>query len=418
MGHSEVVFEFFLNSATTTSQNSLPFNKDMIQLTALRMDIGFSCRIPLEARPRSKSLESKILDIFITFVHRGEKRVVYSAQYSGKSMAKLYILGGRERGVELRERTEKHDWCLYKTALILEVDTETGAVQTCLEYESPREVRAGDRPAGNFHAGALVGDTLYACTTTEVLIYRLPGFRQIGYISLPCFNDVHHVTPSLDGNLLVVTTGLDMVVKITPQGETISEWSVIGEPPWTRFSSSIDYRKVGSTKPHAAHPNFVFELDDEVWATRAFKRDAICLNRPGKRIVMDGEMPHDGLVCGDQILFTGIDGKVVIVDRRTLQVCQMIDLRKIQDNGKEVLPAWCRGLLPVDERRMWVGFSRIRKTIFTENVRWVKTILREGTIVKPTHIALFDVVSQQCLQEIDLESYGMNGIYGIFPAYD
>jgi hypothetical protein len=333
-------------------------------------------------------------------------------------LGKIYVLGGRERGVQFTERTEEHDWCLYKTALILEVDPVTGEVRTCVEYESPREVRAGDRPAGNFHTGALVGNTLYTCTTTEVLIYHLPEFRQIGYISLPCFNDVHHVTPSSDGNLLVVTTGLDMVVKITPQGETLEEWSVIGEPPWTRFSRSIDYRKVGSTKPHVAHPNFVFELDDEVWATRAFKRDAICLNRPGKRISMEGEMPHDGLVCGDQIFFTGIDGKVVVVDRRTLQVCRMIDLRKIQDKDREVLPAWCRGLLPIDERRMWVGFSRIRKTIFTENVRWVKTILREGTIVRPTHIALFDLVAHECVREIELEPYGMNGIYGIFSAYN
>jgi hypothetical protein len=333
-------------------------------------------------------------------------------------MAKLYVLGGRERRVGLREPTFNNEWCLYEAALILEVDTETGAARTCVEYQSPREARAGDRPAAHFHSGAIVGDTLYTCTTTEVLIYRLPEFQAIGYISLPCFNDVHHVTPSSDGNLFVVSTGLDMVVKITPQGETIAEWSVLDEAPWARFSSSIDYRKVETTKPHVAHPNFVFELDDEVWSTRAHLRDAVCLNKRGKRIAMDGEAPHDGLVCGDQIFFTGVDGKVVIVNRRTLRICQIVDLRRVQDSGKEVLPAWCRGLLPVDERMMWVGFTRIRKTVFKENVRWVKTVLREGTIVKPTHIALFDLVSQQCLREIDLEPYGLNSIFSIFPAYD
>ena len=65
---------------------------------------------------------------------------------------------------------------------------------------------------------------------------------------------------------------------------------------------------------------------------------------------------------------------------------------------------------------MWVGFTRIRKTLFRENVRWAKMVLREGTVVKPTHIALFDIESQRCLREIDLEPYGMNCIFGIFSA--
>jgi len=333
-------------------------------------------------------------------------------------MSKLYVLGGRERRIGLKEAGPRDEWYLYETALILEVDTDTGEARTCVEYRSPREVTAGDKPAAHFHSGALIRDTLYTCTTTEVLIYKLPVFETIGYISLPSFNDVHHVTPSSDGNLLVVSTGLDMVIKITPQGETVAEWSVLDEAPWTRFSSSTDYRKVATTKPHVSHPNFVFELEDEVWATRAHQRDAVCLSRSEKRIPMDGETPHDGLVCGGKIYFTSVDGKVVIVNRRALCIDHIVDLRRIQDNDKEVLPAWCRGLLPVDERRMWVGFTRIRKTIFTENIRWVKTILREGTIVKPTHIALYDLVSQQCLQEINLEPYGMNSLFSIFQVPD
>jgi len=73
-------------------------------------------------------------------------------------------------------------------------------------------------------------------------------------------------------------------------------------------------------------------------------------------------------------------------------------------------------LLPLDERHIWVGFTRIRQTIFRENVRWVKTVLGEGTLVKPSHIALFDIVENRCLKEIDLEPYGMHGVYSIFPV--
>jgi hypothetical protein len=73
-------------------------------------------------------------------------------------------------------------------------------------------------------------------------------------------------------------------------------------------------------------------------------------------------------------------------------------------------------LLPVDERRIWIGFTRVRKTRFKENVLWVANILREGVIQKPTHIALYDLTSRQCLQEVDLESHGMNIVFSIFAA--
>ncbi len=331
-------------------------------------------------------------------------------------MAKLYVLGGRQRKVGIKAPTYQDEWYLYEAAVILEVDTETGAVRTCVEYETPREARAGKQQAGNFHSGALVGDKLYTCTMTEVLIYRVPEFKQIGYISLPCFNDLHHVTPAADGNLLVVSTGLDMVFEISPQGDPVNEWCVVDESPWSRFSRDVDYRRVVTTRPHLSHPNFVFELDDRPWVTRFEQGDAMCLNQPEKKIKLDVWRPHDGVVSGEHILFTGVEGKLVFVNRRTLTVDQSVDLRQIQDRGQEILPAWCRGVMPVDERTMWVGFTRIRQTLLRENVRWVKTVLGEGTIAKPTHIALFDIAKKQCLQEINLEQHGMHTVFGIFPA--
>lgn len=331
-------------------------------------------------------------------------------------MSKLYILGGKQRRLGMEEPTERDEWCLYDTAIILELDTQSGSVRTCVEYQSPFYARAGSNSAASFHAGVLINNLLYTCTTTEVLIFRLPTFERVGYISLPCFNDLHHVTRSSDGSLLIVNTGLEMVLRVTPEGEVLNEWSVLGEDTWSRFSRHIDYRKVESTKPHRSHPNFVFELDGEIWATRFHQRDAICLTRSGKRIEIGGESPHDGLVWGDRILFTAVDGKVVIVNRHSLTVEQSVNLRHIQDRDQQTLPAWCRGLSPVDERRIWVGFTRIRKTLFREHVRWVKSILREGTVVMPTHISLFDIVDKKCLTQFDLEPYRMNTIFAIFPV--
>jgi hypothetical protein len=329
-------------------------------------------------------------------------------------MSKLYILGGRQRKALLRDPDKEWHW--YEAAVILELDTDSGIARTCVEYETPPEARAQDNSSINFHSGTLLNNTLYTCTTTEVMAFRLPTFERVVYVSLPCFNDLHHVAPSADGNLLVVDTGLDMLVKITPQGQIVEEFSVLDEAPWTRFSRDIDYRRVETTKPHLVHPNFVFEMDGDTWVTRFHQRDAVTVGGTKKRIEIAVEKPHDGLVHGQHILFTSVDGKIIIVNRRCLRVEEIVDLRQIQDHDGQVLPAWCRSLLPVDERNIWVGFTRIRRTLFRENVRWVKTILREGTVVKPTHVALFDIVEKRCLKEFDLEPYGMNTVFGIFPA--
>jgi hypothetical protein len=326
-------------------------------------------------------------------------------------MASLYLLGARQRRLLLKQERE---WSLYEAALILQLDTESGKVRTCVEYKSPHEARASDDSSIVFKSGTMAGDTLYACTSTEVLIFKVPEFQQTGYISLPCFNDLHHVTPASDGSLLVANTGLDMVVKISRQGDRQAEWNVLAEDPWLQFSRSIDYRKVETTKPHKAHPNFVFELDGRVWVTRFRQRDAICLNDSRRRIDIAIQAPHDGLLHAGKVYFTSVDGRVVIANPESLQVERIVDLKQI--NGQDALLGWCRGLLPLDERRLWVGFSRIRKTRFKENVLWVRGAFHDGMSEKPTHIGLYDIEGQRCLQEFDIEAHGMNLIFSIFAA--
>jgi hypothetical protein len=329
-------------------------------------------------------------------------------------MAGLYLLGGRQRKLLLKSEQE---WNLYESALILHLDTETGKVRTCVEYQSPASARANDNSSVVFKSGTLIGNTLYSCTSTEVLIFKLPQFERVGYVSLPCFNDVHHVTPSVDGNLIAASTGLDMVIKFNTAGEVLAEWCVLEEVPWSRFSSTVDYRKVESTKPHLSHPNFVFQLEEELWVTRLRQRDAVCLNKPapnkaGKRIDIGVQSPHDGLVSGNRIYFTTVDGRIVTVDRHTLQVSSITDLKEI--SNRNTLLGWCRGLLPVDDHTIWVGFTRVRKTKIAENVLWVRSVFREGMTEAPTHIALYDTARGRSLQEFDLEPHGINIIFSIF----
>jgi hypothetical protein len=322
----------------------------------------------------------------------------------------LYVLGARQRQLLLKPEEEHR---LYDSARILQVNTESGESRLCLEYESPPEVRASDEASVVFKNGTLIGNKLYACTSTEVLVFQVPEFQRIGYVSLPCFNDLHHVARTRDGNLLVANTGLDMVVKFTPEGKVLAEWNVMGEDPWSRFSRTVDYRKVETTKPHLSHPNFVFELGADVWVTRFEQRDAVCLTNRARQIRIGVQRPHDGVVFGEHIYFTTVDGHIAIANCSSLDIERVVDLNEFGDD-RETLLGWCRGLLPLDEHRIWVGFTRVRKTKFKENILWIKHGFRETG--KPTHIALYDLAAKRCLQEIDLEPHGLNVLFGIHSA--
>jgi hypothetical protein len=321
----------------------------------------------------------------------------------------LYITGGRQRmgGV-----SRDNEWRAFDKALIVRLDTETRNGTICVEYETPLEARAHEDASICFKCGAVFGSTFYACTSTEILTYEVPGFQRVGYVSLPCFHDLHHVRPTPDGNLIAVSTGLDLVIELTPTGKLLREWNVLGEDPWARFSKGTDYRKVATTKPYKAHPNFVFWIGKNIWVTRCDLKDAVSLSPLGARIDI-GAYAHDGLLLGERLYFTSIDGRLVIVNPRTHKIEEVINLTSI-DNHDEMLLGFCRGILMVDETRAWIGFTRVRKTKFKEKIVWVSQGLRERQ--KPTHIALYDIAAKRCLREIDLEQYGVNAVFSILPV--
>lgn len=154
------------------------------------------------------------------------------ARAEEKSINSLYVSGGRQKKRLLKEDEE---WTLYDKAIVLQVDVNTGDAQVCVEHATPAEARPYAESSVLFKAGTVQGNRLYTCTSTEVLTYDLPSFRLLNYLSLPCFNDLHHVRPTPDGNILIANTGLDMVVECGPQGHILREWSVVGSDPWARF---------------------------------------------------------------------------------------------------------------------------------------------------------------------------------------
>ncbi len=321
----------------------------------------------------------------------------------------MYVMGGRQR--EARKLFANSDWYEYEKGVLLHVDVDSGGVDTLMEYVSPPGTRVDEEPQVLFKSATLVDDLVYATTQTEVIVFSLPDFAQRHHISLPCFNDVHHARPTPEGNVLVAISGLDMCVELTLDGRVVREWSTLdGEEPYTRFSRDIDYRMGISTKPHASHPNYVFYIGDEPWATRFQQRDAVSLNDRSRRIDIGLEKVHDGVVQGGFVYFTTVDGKLVVADTETLQVEEVIDLAGMHE--RDSLIGWTRGL-HFDELGVWVGFSRIRATRLRENVGWVAHKLKRP---EPTHIAHYDLTTRRCLREIDLEANGLSAVFSILPA--
>ena len=351
----------------------------------------------------------------------------------------LYVIGGQQR-TPRSLLDQDQQWYDYQRGLILRVDPvvrgqiqgqannqaadqTTYKVETVAEHVSPPEACAPGAPV-LYKSGSVRGDRLYVCTQTEVLVYHLPDFTQIGYISLSCFNDVHHVIPASNGNLLVAISGLDLVVEVTLAGEVVREWDVYDGRPWTRFSRKIDYRQGISTKPHKSHPNFLASIpaaatstgQEQVWVTRFEQRDALCLEEDtapdnARRIAIDLERIHDGYWHNGRLYYTTVNGNVVIANPTTAQVEEVIDLTTMHEPGE--LLGWCRGIL-VEGDKAWIGFSRIRPTKFREAVSWVRVGFKQSL---PTHVACYDLAQRRCLRQISLEEAGLNAVFSIFPAH-
>jgi hypothetical protein len=321
-------------------------------------------------------------------------------------MNKFYICGGQFRS-SIFQKLEEWESC--KRAMLVEIDPVSKTSRKMLDYESPKEVAADELPAILFKYATARDKKLYTCTSTEVIIYDLPSLQVATYISLPFFNDLHHVYPTPQGTLLIAVTGLDIVAEVSLDGKCLRQWDVLGADTWSIHSKDIDYRKVATTKPHRAHCNHVFLLGDEVWATRFHQRDAISLEDPTRRIDIAIQRPHEGFIFNDSLYFTTVDGHIVIVNPRTLQIERIHDLNKMSNPSGETL-GFCRGLQLLDERFAWVGFTRVRPTKFRENLNWV----RQKPVHRPSHVALYDLESGTCLDEIETEPHGIGVVSNLF----
>jgi hypothetical protein len=321
----------------------------------------------------------------------------------------MYVVGGRQRGDRsLLERSSS--WYGYGLGVILRLDGD--GVTTALEYTS-KPGTCGPEDAVLFKSASRAGDRLYCCTQTEVIVFALPGFEEVAHVSLTMFNDVHHVVPTAAGTVLVAISGMELVIEMTLDGEVVREWNVLGEDTWSRHDPAVDYRTGVDLKPHRAHPNHVFLLGDEPFASRFELRDAISLVDRERRITIGGERIHDGVVHDGSIYFTTVDGQIAVVDATTLALTALHPLaRSGKERSEENVLGWCRAL-HIDGEWCWVGFTRIRPTKLRQTVSWIRT---GGATQAPTRIARYRMSDWQCDLEIDLEPSGLNAVFSILPA--
>ena len=133
----------------------------------------------------------------------------------------------------------------------------------------------------------------------------------MGYVTLPCFNNLHHVQPTpqvppyRQHRARHGRGGL-------ADGRTASgSGTCSGTTPGRCFTPKWITARSPTTKPHQAHPNHVFQLDGQPWVTRFNQRDAVCLET-GERMPIDAQRPHDGTPHNGGVYFTTIDGHIVV----------------------------------------------------------------------------------------------------------
>jgi hypothetical protein len=304
-------------------------------------------------------------------------------------------------------------WKQYEKAIMLTVDWETGEVARVVEYVSPEEVIASKESNILFKAGSIVGNLVYVCTETEVIAYDIDTFKPVKYVSLPCFNDLHHVDVIGD-NLFVASTGLDMVVMLDMNTlKPVRYFNSLGKNPWHKFNEDEDYRKCKTTKPHESHPNYVFQIGEEIWVSRFEQKDAVCLTDMSKRINVGIERVHDGIVHSGKVYLTTVNGTVCEANACTLEVENIFDLNEV--NIEERPLGWCRGL-HVEGDKLYIGFSTLRSTKLRENLAWVKNGFKErkeNMRLLPARVVEYNMTTRTIEKEIVVEEMGMSAIFAV-----
>ena len=326
---------------------------------------------------------------------------------------KIILTGGKQRtdGYDIKE------WAGYSLAVAISVENENEnenlIVKEVINYKTPKKYLAEDEDASiTFKSGHLINGELWISTQTEVLCFDPTNYEIICHFSHHLFNDVHHITVTSQNTLVITSTGLDAIFEYSRDGKLLNEWSCTGAPIWDKFDSTVDYRKVITTKPHTNHPNFCFEFEGNYWVSRLKNKDCYCLNTGEIISLATGEI-HDGILVGKHAYFTHVNGYISKVDMKLKKVVKLIDMNPINESTKEL--GWCRGLHYINEDTFLVGFTRIRPSKYHQGLEWLKNkIHAKGWLgCQPTRVCLLNTKKMAFEWEINLEEHNINAVFSI-----
>ena len=327
---------------------------------------------------------------------------------------RLLITGATSR----KNAAKLGDGKLYDCAKLIEYNIKTGQIRTLIKKSEGGDNYPDEDPNLEFTASTLLNDELFLCTDTEVFVYSYPSLTLKNHTSHPHFQNIHHVAPH--GDVIAVTsTGIDAVIlldrKTLEYKEMVPVLNIKEHPdaPWDRYPKSTDFRKIHSTKPHRAHPNCTFSLNNEIWVTRFNMKNACpirdVLNK-NKKIHLGDVGVHDGHVVGGYIYFTNVKGNILIVNKDTLVTEKIVDLNLIENINTPL--GWCRGI-HIEKNIAYVGFSRLRDTNIKENIAWVKGKIKGTSRLLNTRIIAYDLENNQKLAEYKMPKGSLDAIYSI-----
>ncbi|QIB64699.1 hypothetical protein [Kineobactrum salinum] len=326
------------------------------------------------------------------------------------TVKKLLVSGGclRPNGFELGEGK------YYDRASLVLLDLQRGEFTEILSKSDGGANYPAEHPNQQYTAACLDGDILWLPTDTEILQYRLPELELLSCYSHPCFHNIHSVQVVGD-ELAVTSTGLDNVVLLDRATGAINRIiNTQGLDPWHRFDAATDYRLVHSTRPHDSHPNYVFQLDGKLWVTRCSTEDAVCLEDVEQRIDLgEGEdiSAHDGLWWGETLVFTRVDGMLILCDPVRKKVIENHDPFRLHRNRPK---GWCRGL-HIDGDMFYIGYSRLRKTNLKSKLRFLSQGNFKYGSGNNSLVVAYNMKQQKVDRVYESPEGMVDAIYGILP---
>ncbi|WP_018124252.1 hypothetical protein [Desulfovibrio oxyclinae] len=283
-----------------------------------------------------------------------------------------------------------------------------------MDYETPQGARPDETPGIRFTAMTLQGDRLYLCTGTEVFVYTWPELERLQYSTHPHFHDIHHVAP-MNGGVTVASTGLDMVIELDDSLAPKRYVNTVSDDPWFKYDPEDDWRKVHSTQPHDAHPNYLLSMNGEPWVTRGYQSDVMRL-ADRRTVSLSDKRVHDGHVVGDHAFFTSVDGRIIVLNTHTLAIDEVVDLMPLE--GTELPLGWCRGL-HVDGDVAYVGFTTLRTTKWKDNVEhFLNSRTGEYKQVLPSRVVAYDLKKRIKLDEYVIPRESIGAVFDVVAIPD